>query len=117
MPSHTLFYPINFLRNIGRRGAASRLHIVADIENIFSPRFARLVRNETRCLLDADERFVLVYRRFELRVDVARPADAAALARLIRARKCDFQFTSSSISISSLEPTIFTPISTRYAIL
>lgn len=46
-----LMYPINILRNVARRGGATPLHLVADVENIFSRNFTAMVRNEAEALL------------------------------------------------------------------
>ncbi|KAI1719010.1 glycosyl-transferase for dystroglycan domain-containing protein [Ditylenchus destructor] len=65
-----IMYPINFLRNIARNGASTQLHIVADIENIFSDNFCYLVRNATRMLVEDDMKIAFIYRRFEVESDV-----------------------------------------------
>lgn len=58
-----LVYPINVLRNAARKGAGTGLHIVADMENIFSRNFANLSRPLANKMLRIDEpKSVLVYR-------------------------------------------------------
>jgi hypothetical protein len=100
MPPPVLIYPINYLRNIARRGAGTRLLIIADIENIFCPNFTALVRNETRKLMRSRRKYVLVYRRFEIENGMRRPQNVRELWILLKARKfvffwlknCNFAF-------------------------
>jgi N-acetyllactosaminide beta-1,3-N-acetylglucosaminyltransferase len=87
MPPPVIIYPINYLRNVARRGAASRLHIVADVENIFCPNFTQMVRNETEKLMKSKEKYVLVYRRFEIEHGMRRPQNVQDLWTLLMARK------------------------------
>lgn len=84
-----IIYPINYLRNVARLGAATQLHIVADVENIFSPNFTSLVRNETEKMLRSKEKYVLVYRRFEIENGMRRPQNVQELWTLLRARKLE----------------------------
>lgn len=75
------------MRNIARRGAGTRLLIIADIENIFCPNFTTMVRNETEKLMKTEERYVLVYRRFEIENGMRKPQDVKELWTLLRAKK------------------------------
>lgn len=82
-----IIYPINYLRNVARRGAGTQLQIVADVENIFCPNFTSLVRNETEKLMRSNEKYVLVYRRFEIENGMRKPQNIRELWTLLRARK------------------------------
>ncbi|KAI6233096.1 hypothetical protein M3Y99_00952100 [Aphelenchoides fujianensis] len=92
MAASVLVYPINYLRNIARRGAGTRLHIVADMENIFSGSFASMVRNETELMLrkHPHEKYVLVYRRFELVPGLRKPKDIPQLWTLLKGSRATF---------------------------
>jgi N-acetyllactosaminide beta-1,3-N-acetylglucosaminyltransferase len=87
MPPPVLIYPINYLRNIARRGAGTQLLVVADVENIFSPNFTEMARNETEKLMRAKEKYVLVFRRFEIENGMRRPQNVRDLWILMKARK------------------------------
>ncbi|KAH7725009.1 Protein F01D4.9 [Aphelenchoides avenae] len=87
-----LVYPINVLRNAARKGAGTGLHIVADMENIFSRNFANLSRPLANKMLRIDEpKSVLVYRRFESEANVSIPRDIDELADLLQT-KMAYQF-------------------------
>ncbi|KAI6170760.1 N-acetyllactosaminide beta-1,3-N-acetylglucosaminyltransferase [Aphelenchoides bicaudatus] len=77
-------------RNIARRGAGTQLLIIADIENIFCPNFTDLVRNETEKLIRTNEKYVLVYRRFEVENGMRKPQNVRDLWVLLKAKKASF---------------------------
>ncbi|KAI6212600.1 hypothetical protein M3Y94_00045200 [Aphelenchoides besseyi] len=87
-----IVYPINYLRNIARSGAGTRLHIVADMENIFCPFFGQMTRNETALMLQKypTEKYVLVYRRFELKPGIRKPKTIHELWTLLKLSKATF---------------------------
>lgn len=77
-------YPINVMRNVARRGAPSGIHILSDIEMIFSAKFATLAKKLANEHVQKDSKKIIVFRRFEIEDDVKKiPRDHKALKKLI----------------------------------
>ena len=106
-------YPINLMRNEARKGAHSKLHIVADIETRFSDGFAEKVRPLTQRLLKGDfGKSVFVYRRFELEDKIEFPSTVQELEILYDNKKFVlYQLLSiiSALVFSNSTPTFTNP--------
>ncbi|VDO19395.1 unnamed protein product [Heligmosomoides polygyrus] len=58
-------YPINVMRNVARRGAPSGIHILSDIEMIFSAKFATLAKKLANEHVQKDSKKIIVFRAHE----------------------------------------------------
>ncbi|WKY04295.1 hypothetical protein Q1695_005359 [Nippostrongylus brasiliensis] len=80
-------YPINVMRNVARRGAPSKIHLVSDIEMIFSEKFALRAKKLANEHIRKGSRKLLVIRRFELEKGVPVPRNHADLKKLVDKRR------------------------------
>jgi hypothetical protein len=58
-------YPPNSLRNIARAGAATSLHLIADIENHFSVNASEILSISASNNVNQKDKFAVIVRRFE----------------------------------------------------
>uniref|UniRef100_A0A0N5BIS1 N-acetyllactosaminide beta-1,3-N-acetylglucosaminyltransferase n=1 Tax=Strongyloides papillosus TaxID=174720 RepID=A0A0N5BIS1_STREA len=61
-----LQYPINILRNIGRKYTKAKYIVIADVDHMFSKGFHNKMLSTAKKVLKKDKKAVLVYRIFEV---------------------------------------------------
>ncbi|KAE9549027.1 hypothetical protein FO519_007757 [Halicephalobus sp. NKZ332] len=77
-------YPVNFAKNIARKGVAADLFISGEIEEVFVENFeSRIFKLAKKVLLEEQQQTVLVYRRFEISEDVLPPRSKNELKFLL----------------------------------
>uniref|UniRef100_A0A8R1DS14 I-beta-1,3-N-acetylglucosaminyltransferase n=1 Tax=Caenorhabditis japonica TaxID=281687 RepID=A0A8R1DS14_CAEJA len=84
-------YPINVMRNVARKGALSYIHMMADVEMIFSEGFATKMKSLANQYMNGKDRKLLVIRRFEVDNKARTPSDHKELFLMIKAFRA-FEF-------------------------
>ncbi|ETN76192.1 hypothetical protein NECAME_11858 [Necator americanus] len=79
------------MRNVARRGAPSSIHIISDIEMVFSSKFAKRAKKLANEHIREGGKKLIVIRRFEIEENVNIPTNHTSLKNLIDARKA-FEF-------------------------
>ncbi|CAI5447596.1 unnamed protein product [Caenorhabditis angaria] len=84
-------YPINVMRNVARKGALSEIHMMADVEMVFSEGFALNLKRVANKYINGKDKNVLVIRRFEVDMKAKIPKDHQQLFLMIKAFRA-FEF-------------------------
>ncbi|CAJ0600897.1 unnamed protein product [Cylicocyclus nassatus] len=76
-------YPINVMRNVARRGAPSLIHLISDIEMVFSLNFAENAKKIANEHIKEGAKKLIVIRRFEIKENATVPRNHTSLKELI----------------------------------